>query len=140
MRFLKFAVLLHCHEMKFTMINIHFISETVLHSYMDPQAILMLCDRMILLFLEGGIEDKMELKSKKIFFFTHTPTLTAFHNRNEFLKQCIWGNTPRQRFVIHFYVPNLWLKCAGWNLIGFDSQQKEGPWCAPWTEWRTTVE
>lgn len=73
MLFLKFAVLLHCHEMKFTMINIHFISETVLHSYMDPQAILMLCDRMILLFLEGGIEDKMELKSKKIIFFLPIP-------------------------------------------------------------------
>lgn len=59
--FLKCTVLPHLHETKFTMINIQFVSETVLHSYQDPQAILMLCDKMILLFLEGGIEDRIKI-------------------------------------------------------------------------------
>lgn len=50
------------------MVNIQFLSETTLQGYIDPQAVLMLCVKIILPSLEGGIEGRIELKLKRIFF------------------------------------------------------------------------
>lgn len=66
--FLQYIVLQYLHEMKFTMVNIQFVSKTALQGYIDPQAVLMLCVKIILPFLEGGIEGKVELKLKRTIF------------------------------------------------------------------------
>lgn len=91
---------------------------------------LMLCDKMILLFLEEGIEGKVELRCKKIFFvsvFTHLQSFKAEVNfLNTVYKEIAW-----QRFIIYFCVPTPWGEHAELILICFHSHQKGGSRSAP---------
>lgn len=91
---------------------------------------LMLCDKMILLFLEEGIEGKVELRSKKIIFLSIFTHLQPFKTEVDFLNS-VYEEAAWQRFVIYFCVPNLWGEHAELNLICFHSHHNGGSCCAP---------
>lgn len=91
---------------------------------------LMLHDKMILLFLEEGMEGKVELRCKNIIFVSIFTHLQSFKPEINFLN-CAYKEAVRQRFVIYLFMPNLWGEHAETILICLHSHQKRGSCCAP---------